>query len=454
MYAVSGASWADTNPIEVIVVKGQMAKHSDVDDDSMSTPNYATPTSDLADLLKSIPGANVNANGPVSKIAQYRGLYGDKIATSVDGLSLAGAGPNAMDAPLSYGSQLMTESIEMTRGIAPVSSGIDTIGGSLKVNTINAEADHNFNHILGQYSENGSQFQLGALTNLGWDSQALLFHIEQNKGNDEAEDGAGRAIVPSVYDKQQFGVKYLNQITDNHQVTFGLQAINTGNSASPALPMDIDFIDSDRLKVAGESDFNWGQMTWHIGWQNARHGMSNSILRPVNEPMDERYNRADSTGIDASIGFDIKQWQFGVDYQQSQHDSLITSPNNPMMDMNMVVDNFNNVESQTISAYGQWSQDVDAHSWKVGVRGKQYNFDAGNVSHSMAMMNPNIKYLMDKFNAKDKSTSQFGVDVVAQWLFKQSDELNWRASLARKQSSPSYPTAIFMGANASYWWFG
>ena len=434
MYAVSGASWADADPIEVIVVKGQVAKQAGVNTDSVATPNYAVPTSDLADLLKSIPGANVNANGPVSKIAQYRGLYGDKIATSVDGLTLAGAGPNAMDAPLSYGSQLTTESIEMTRGIAPVSSGIDTIGGSLKVNTIGPEVEHHFSHVLGQYSANGSQSQLGALTNIGWKSQALLLHIEQNKGNSEVEDGAGREIVPSVYDKQQFGVKYLNQLTENHQITLSYQGVNTGESASPALPMDIDFIDTDRAKIAGESEFNWGQMNWHIGWQNARHGMSNSLLRPVMDPMMARYNRADSTGVDAAISFELEQWQFGLDYQQSNHDSLITNPNNPMM----VVDNFKDAESQVISAYGQWHEDFGAHTIKLGVRGKQYHFDADDVSHSMAMMNPNIKYLMDKFNAQDKSTSQFGIDLVAQWLYKQSDTVNWRASIARKQSSSSY----------------
>ncbi len=434
VYAVSGASRADADPIEVIVVKGQMAKHTSVDDDSISTPNYAVPTSDLADLLKSIPGANVNANGPVSKIAQYRGLYGDKIATSVDGLSLPGAGPNAMDAPLSYAGQLTTESIEMTRGIAPVSSGIDTIGGSLKVNTIDAETDHDFSHVLAQFSQNGAQSQLGALTNIGLRSQALLLHIEQNKGNDEIEDGAGREIVPSVYDKRQFGIKYLNQLSANHQITVSYQGVNTGESATPALPMDIDFIDTDRVKVAGESQFGRNKMTWHAGWQNARHGMGNNILRPVTDPMMARYNRADSTGVDAALAFEMARWQFGLDYQRSTHDSLITNPNNPMM----AVDNFNNVDSRIISAYGQWTEDFGAHSIKLGVRGKQYNFDAGDVSHSMAMMNPNIRYLMDKFNQQDKSTSQFGVDLAAQWLYQQSDTVNWRAGVARKQSSPGY----------------
>ncbi|RJY18995.1 TonB-dependent receptor [Parashewanella spongiae] len=437
MYAVSNYSWADTSSKEVhevIKVRGQVSKRVDVNESAMATPNYAIPSSDLTDLLKSIPGANINANGPVSKIAQYRGLYGDHIATEVDGLALSGAGPNAMDTPLSYAGTLMTESLEMTRGIAPVSSGVDTIGGSLKVNTVEADTEQNFNHILSQYTDNGKQTQLGALTNLAFTDQALLLHIEQSKGTDTVEDGQGRKIVPSVYDKQKFGAKYVNQFTENHQLMVNFQAINTGDSASPALPMDIDFIDTDRLKIAGLSTLEWGEMNWHIGWQNARHGMSNSLLRPVMSPMMARFNRADSTGIDASLSFNMDEWQFGIDYQQSLHDSRITNPNNSMM----VVNNFTEVEQQTISIFSQWSTQVDEQNWQLGARVKQYSNDAGEVSHSMAMMMPNIKYLQDKFNQQNRSTNQLGIDLVAQWIMEQNQNLDWRASLAHKQSSPSY----------------
>ncbi|WP_133407930.1 TonB-dependent receptor [Parashewanella tropica] len=435
MYAISNYAWAEADPVyEVIEVRGHVYKQDKVTEQAVTSPNYAIPTSDLADLLTSLPGANVNANGPISKIAQYRGLYGDRIATQVDGLTLAGAGPNSMDAPMSYASVLMTESIEMIRGIAPVSSGVDTLGGSLKVNTVNPDVGDQWAHVLGQFTDNGEQSQLGAITNLSWGEQAVLLHYEQAKGNDAVEDGAGRKIVPGEYDKQQFGAKYLIELTPEHKIMLSYGAVNTGNSASPALPMDIDFIDTDRYKVSGNSEFGWGEMNWHIGWQNARHGMSNSLLRPVKSPMMARYNRADSTGVDASVAFELEQWEFGLDFQQSVHDSLITNPNNPMMK----VDNFKEVESQTLSAFAQWSETYGDHSWQLGTRVKQYHNDAGKVSHSMAMMNPNIKALMDKFNQADRSQSQTGVDLVAQWLYAQNDEINWRASLARKQSSPSY----------------
>ena len=52
---------------------------------------------DVAQLLKEAPGANVNSNGPITGIPQYRGMYGPRISMSLDGTQLAPAGPNWMD---------------------------------------------------------------------------------------------------------------------------------------------------------------------------------------------------------------------------------------------------------------------------------------------------------------------------------------------------------------------
>ena len=39
---------------------------------------------DSAELLKRIPGANNNANGVITGIAQYRGMYGDRVSVKLD----------------------------------------------------------------------------------------------------------------------------------------------------------------------------------------------------------------------------------------------------------------------------------------------------------------------------------------------------------------------------------
>src|SRR5210317_128820 len=103
---------------------------SDEDVDEVVVIGQTVPTSiatvevdreimvDTAVALKDIPGANVNANGPVTGIAQYRGMYGDRVSVVIDHLGVISGGPNAMDAPLSYVSPMITEELAVTRGIA------------------------------------------------------------------------------------------------------------------------------------------------------------------------------------------------------------------------------------------------------------------------------------------------------------------------------------------------
>ena len=90
---------------------------------------------DVAQLLKKAPGANVNSNGPITGIPQYRGMFGPRIATSLNGAQLAPSGPNWMDPPLSYAVGAQLESLEIYRGIAPVSVAQESLGGAIDART-------------------------------------------------------------------------------------------------------------------------------------------------------------------------------------------------------------------------------------------------------------------------------------------------------------------------------
>ena len=57
---------------------------------------------DTASLLHRVPGANVNRNGPLTGIAQYRGLFGNRINIKVNNANMKEVGPNSMDPPLSH----------------------------------------------------------------------------------------------------------------------------------------------------------------------------------------------------------------------------------------------------------------------------------------------------------------------------------------------------------------
>ena len=84
---------------------------------------------DVAEALSRLPGASRNQNGRLSGIAQYRGMFGDRVSVSIDGFGVIGGGPNSMDAPLSYVSPMITERLVLERGIPGVASAPESIGG-------------------------------------------------------------------------------------------------------------------------------------------------------------------------------------------------------------------------------------------------------------------------------------------------------------------------------------
>lgn len=110
------ASAQDTQRVTEILVIGVQDTHTVVTDDTLVAP------ADTAQMLRKMPGANINKNGELTGIAQYRGMFGDRISVAVDGAQISGAGPNAMDAPLSYAPVALLQSLTINRGIAPVSS--------------------------------------------------------------------------------------------------------------------------------------------------------------------------------------------------------------------------------------------------------------------------------------------------------------------------------------------
>ena len=68
---------ASTELMEELLVKATYDSRTiDVSEARIISP-------DTAALLTRAPGANVNGNGPLTGIPQYRGMYGARIATSM-----------------------------------------------------------------------------------------------------------------------------------------------------------------------------------------------------------------------------------------------------------------------------------------------------------------------------------------------------------------------------------
>ena len=94
-----------------------------------------TASSDSASLLQDVPGVSLYGAGGVSSLPVIHGLADDRLRIKIDGMDLIASCPNHMNPPLSYLDPTQIGQIEVYAGIAPVSSGGDSIGGTILVET-------------------------------------------------------------------------------------------------------------------------------------------------------------------------------------------------------------------------------------------------------------------------------------------------------------------------------
>jgi iron complex outermembrane receptor protein len=90
-------------------------------------------TSDAASLLRDVPGVSLYGAGGVSSLPAIHGMADDRLNIKVDGVEIVSSCPNHMNSALSYIDPTSVGSVAVFAGIAPVSAGGDSIGGSIVV---------------------------------------------------------------------------------------------------------------------------------------------------------------------------------------------------------------------------------------------------------------------------------------------------------------------------------
>ena len=410
---------------------------------TIDVTNALVISPDVAQLLKEAPGANVNSNGPLTGIPQYRGMYGPRIATAIDGNQLAPSGPNWMDPPISYvvGSQL--ESLEVYRGIVPVSVAQEAIGGA-----IDAKMDKGSFGNTSEFDLSGRVMSSGQSVNDGYNLNTNLYASNDQhrlkvaaltESGDNAEFPGGK-IIPTKYERDRYDLGYgFRSGAHTLQLDYGNN--DTGDTGTPALPMDIRYIRGDlyNLGYHFEATADAGVDLALYG-SELRHSMDNYRLRqPPSSPANWRRNTAKSDNVGFRLEGTLRDaggaWLAGLDGFDSSHDSDIDNPNNPMF----FVVNFNNAEREVLGSFIERQQTL-SEKWKAefGVRYNRVSMDSGKVDGTPARMMPPAQMLRDNFNNAQRSQTDNNVDLVAKAWFQATDNSSWYLGLARKNRSPSY----------------
>ncbi|MDZ7735400.1 MAG: TonB-dependent receptor plug domain-containing protein [Gammaproteobacteria bacterium] len=241
-----GVAYADhVEQLDPMDVAASRTKHSDRY--RIDAGTLADTAPDTAAILRRVPGAGVNNNGPLTGIAQYRGMFGDRVNVLVDGASLVSGGPNAMDTPLSYIPRQRLESLEVYRGIAPVSSGIETFGGTINARsrlsrfTAGEQFEFHGDASAGVHSVDDG-YSLTGLASVSNSAHRLHAAATREYGNDRAFPGG--TVRASRHERDVYDLGYGFR-AGSHEFSFDYRRNETGPSGTAALPMDIEFINTD-----------------------------------------------------------------------------------------------------------------------------------------------------------------------------------------------------------------
>ena len=397
---------------------------------------------DTATILKEIPGANVNANGPITGLAQYRGLHGDRVAVSIDQQGVISGGPNAMDAPLSYVSPMITDELIVQRGIASVSLAAESLGGHINTTIARgsfANDDFGVAGLIGsRLSSNGGVSTSAARLTLANQQNRVSLIAELDNG-DDVQTPAG-VIRPSRLDRERYDVSYAFESSGSKLLLF-IGKLDTRDTGTAALPMDIIGIDTDLYGVQFSKVVTpLVEIAARVSYNEVLHLMDNFSLRTVASPMRARENTAAGSGTTFNLSglFDLGEssLRLGLDGILAAHDSVITNPNMAMFQ----VDNFADVERDLFSAFAEWRRGGDTSNLEIGLRYKQVETSAGLVGASgmPGMMQMPANALADAFNNSNRDLNWDSIDAMVKYRHSISSNVEWNIDLGSKTRAPWY----------------
>jgi iron complex outermembrane receptor protein len=398
---------------------------------------------DSAELLKRIPGGNNNANGVITGIAQYRGMYGDRVSVKLDQAPTLSGGPNAMDSPLAYAPAGLLQELTVYRGITPVSQAQESIGGHMVAEfnrgRFGSEADAEVSGLASaQLTDNGSQSSSDMQLVIANNQHKISFLGSHNEG-DNIEAGNNTTVAGSQHQRDRFDLAY-GWKSDATELTVFVGQLDISNSGTPALAMDIASVETDLAGMTLRTDVKGTDINMAVAWADITHSMDNFSLRTSPAmAMAYRSNLATadnfSWSLDAQLPLALGELKIGTDGNLS-HDSTISNPNSAMFQLL----NFNGTQRDILGLFAELNGDIGDWGYQAGIRQNHTTFDSGEVSSSgmMAMMGNAASMLAMRFNQAERNLDYNTTDLVLKLNRTLDPETALTIDLGIKNRAPSY----------------
>lgn len=404
-------------------------------------PENAQSIIDTPDVLKKMAGANVNRNGPLTGIAQYRGLSGARVNVQIDGTNMQESCSNSMDAAMSHVPASMVDAVILKRGIAPVSSAIESIGGSISVKAKDIQGDTDEFEFSGEasvgYTSVNSGTKASVLLSLASKTHDIYLGVDTESG--DSFDYADGINFNTQYERDFFLMGY-NFRGENQKLSVKINYNDTGNTGTPSLPMDIVYAEGGVISTDYQYDLNDNtNLQASFSHQNTDHLMSNYLFRNSTGKKDSFTQvNSNSYGLILNTEQALGKLSIGIEGDFTSHQADISSPDNAMFH----ITNFDTKKYRNSIFFELENDFNEVFTLTSGIRYTQVDMSANDVSSTVAMMqNPmgNLhRTLRDRFNAAEKNTIDDNVDFALNLQHKINDNLSLEYGLAYKTRSPSY----------------
>ena len=483
------AAATDGAALEEIVVSGERLSEPQAvgryDLDAERLFRARVSSSDTAEMLLGVPGVHVYGAGGVSSLPTVHGLADDRLRIKVDGMDLIASCPNHMNPALSYVAPAQIGMLSIFAGIAPVSTGGDSIGAAIiSESTSPAFAKSGNEHLFegevgGSYRSNGDS--TSGNVSLTWATEHVSLSysgvMSESDNYDAADDfkdsvETGRPghtlpldeVGSSAWKTRDHTVGVALK-SDHHllQATYGYQDMPF--QFYPNQRMDLLDNQQRRINLRYAGDFDGLRIEAGAYRETVDHQMDfgpdrrywyGSNSGPGNPCAPVRYfgdpagtcaagmpmnSDSETVGVTLRADFSLPAGgvlRIGTEFQAYQLDDWWPASGGGMGPGTFW--NIRDGERDRLALFGEWESRFGSRWFtSLGVRYENVSTDAGDVQgYSTAVNAPGFQYRdSTAFNALDHDRSDHNWNVAALARYAMMESFDFEFGYAHKVRSPN-----------------
>jgi iron complex outermembrane recepter protein len=401
-------------------------------------------TSDAAMLLEGIPGVSFYRGGGVSSLPVVHGFADDRLLVTVDGMAIQSACSGHMNPPLSYADPARVGRIDVVAGLAPVSRGGDSIGGSVVVDSPRPEFSRGSDRLTvgGRLSvnrrSNGRADDFSASLSAAA-KNVRVGYTGSHVAADDYSSGHSTTIKSTSYESNNHAVQFAARRREGlFTIDLGLQHIPEQGFVNARMDMT-----SNTARFANahyESLFGWGSLEARAYYEYTKPEMN--ILgdkKPgMNMPMDTKgWNSGYSVTIDRRLSTrDLLH--VGGEFHRFRLDDWWPPVSATVGSMGPdTLWNINKGRRDRLGTYAELESKVgNAWTTVLGIRSEIIKMDAGNAAgYNMSETTTgSAAYLADAtaFNAVNHARTDHNIDVTTLVRFEPAGFESVEFGYARK----------------------